>query len=68
MSAAPHPPQPEQAARPITLDNHNDLSGSFMKFARTLANIQKPETEKTKSAPALFGLFGGRKAPNQEKR
>lgn len=53
--------------RPVTLDNHNDLSGSFMKFARTLANIQKP-VEKTKSAPALFGLFGGRKSPTQEKR
>jgi pilus assembly protein CpaE len=54
--------------RPITLDNHNDLSGSFLKFARTLANIQKVEPQKPKSAPALFGLFGGRKTPTQEKR
>jgi pilus assembly protein CpaE len=54
--------------RPITLDNHNDLSGSFVKFARLLANIDKPAPQKAKSSPALFGLFGGRKNTTQEKR
>ena len=52
--------------RPITLDNHNDLSASFLKFARALTGVQKPAAEKSSSA--LFGLFGGRKGPQESKR
>ena len=50
--------------RPITLDNHNDLSASFLKFARALTGVQKPAAEKSSSS--LFGLFGGRKGTQQE--
>ena len=28
--------------RPVALENHNELSSSFMKFARSLAGIEKP--------------------------
>jgi pilus assembly protein CpaE len=44
--------------RPMTMENHNELSGSFVKFARSLAGIEKPEAER----PAgRFSLFGNRK-------
>jgi len=52
--------------RPLTLDNHNDLSASFLKFARALTGFQKPAAGKSSSA--LFGLFGGRKGPQESKR
>ena len=44
--------------RPITLENHNELASTITKFARSLANIEKPEAER---APSRFGLFGSRK-------
>jgi pilus assembly protein CpaE len=50
--------------RPLTLDNHNDLSASFFKFACALAGVEKRVAEKSSSA--LFGLFGGRKSSQQE--
>jgi Flp pilus assembly CpaE family ATPase len=44
--------------RPLTMENHNELSGSFMKFARSLSGIEKPTADK----PAgRFSLFGTRK-------
>ena len=52
--------------RPVTLDNHNDLSASFLKFARALTGVQKPVTDKSSSS--LFGLFGGRKSAQESKR
>lgn len=52
--------------RPVTLDNHNDLSASFIKFARTLTGVQKQAVEKPPSS--LFGLFGGRKGTQQESK
>jgi pilus assembly protein CpaE len=52
--------------RPVMLENHNDLSASFLKFARALAGLQKPAAER--SSPALFGLFGGRKSNQQESK
>jgi pilus assembly protein CpaE len=44
--------------RPITLENHNDLSSSFLRFARSLTGIAKPEPER---AASRFTLFGARK-------
>ena len=52
--------------RPITLDNHNDLSSSFLKFARTLTGVEKVRREKPSSS--IFGLFGGRKGTVQESK
>ena len=45
--------------RPLALDNHNDLSASFMGLARELAGV----APKTKAAPSGGGLMGllGRK-------
>lgn len=45
--------------RPVTLENHNELSSSLTQFARALAGIeQKPKAER----PAgRFSLFGNRK-------
>jgi septum formation inhibitor-activating ATPase MinD len=39
--------------RPVALDNHNDLSASFKRFAYHLAGV-RPVREATKSS----GLFG----------
>ena len=39
--------------RPIALDNHNELSAAFARFARSLAGVR---TERQK--PARAGLFG----------
>ena len=52
--------------RPVTLENHNELAGSFMKFARALTGA---ETEKKAAdrSPALFSLFGGRKSQQEPK-
>ena len=44
--------------RPVTLENHNELSGSLTKFARSLAGIEKPKAEKP---AARFSIFGSRK-------
>jgi pilus assembly protein CpaE len=40
--------------RPVALDNHNDLSASFKKFAYRLSGERPPQPEAAKSA----GLFG----------
>ena len=44
--------------RPLTLDNHNELAGTFVRFARSLAGLDSP------AAPARgsgrFSLFGTR--------
>ena len=45
--------------RPITLENHNELSSSFIKFARALTGIEKSQSDKP--AGGRFSLFGGRK-------
>ena len=44
--------------RPVAMENHNELSSSFVKFARALAGIEKPETERQ---GGRFSLFGSRK-------
>jgi pilus assembly protein CpaE len=43
--------------RPVTMENHNELSSSFVKFARSLAGLEKPHAER----PGRFSLFGNRK-------
>ncbi|HVH29029.1 MAG TPA: hypothetical protein VM818_19880 [Vicinamibacterales bacterium] len=50
--------------RPLTLENHNELSGAFVKFAESLAGVEKPQVERT---PGRFGLFGGRRSPQESK-
>jgi pilus assembly protein CpaE len=44
--------------RPIALDNHNDLSASFTKFARTLAGVRAESATSTRSS--LFGRLTSR--------
>jgi pilus assembly protein CpaE len=43
---------------PITVENHNELAGSFVEFARALAGIEKVHKERPASR---FSLFGSRK-------
>jgi Flp pilus assembly CpaE family ATPase len=50
---------------PITIEKHNELAGSFVDFARSLAGIERAPKEKQGSR---FSLFGGRKASGQESR
>jgi pilus assembly protein CpaE len=50
--------------RPMTLENHNELSGAYVKFAESLVGVEKPPVERT---PARFGLFGSRR-PSQESK
>ncbi|HEX6314961.1 MAG TPA: hypothetical protein VFZ73_08885, partial [Gemmatimonadaceae bacterium] len=45
--------------RPVALDNHNDLSASFKKFAYQLTG-GRPEREGAKPAGGLFGRLTGR--------
>lgn len=59
--------QAANKGRPITLDNHNDLSASFVRFARFLTGVQKAPAA-GKSTSSIFGLFGGRKGSQQETR
>ena len=40
--------------RPLALDNHNDLSASFSRFARQLSGI-RPEGDASRSGGGLFG-------------
>ena len=47
--------------RPMALDNHNDLSASFVTLARELAGVSK-EPRADKSSGGLLGLFPGRKS------
>lgn len=53
--------------RPVTLENHNELAGSFMKFARVLSGAESEKKAADKS-PALFGIFSGRKGSHQESK
>jgi hypothetical protein len=47
--------------RPITLDNHNELSASFRTFARALAGIA---AKRTSDPPTGFlGRLTGRRSP-----
>jgi len=50
---------------PMTVENHNELAGSFLQFARALAGIERAPKARQGSR---FNLFGGRKAPGQETR
>lgn len=51
--------------RPLTLENHNELSGSFVKFAESLAGVEKTHTDKPTRG---FSLFGSRRGSHQESR
>lgn len=51
--------------RPLTLENHNELSGSLVKFAESLAGVQKTRAERV---PSRFGLFGSRRPAAQESK
>jgi Flp pilus assembly CpaE family ATPase len=44
--------------RPLSLDNHNRLAGSFAAFARDLSGVGDRPAERTRS---LFGRMTGRK-------
>jgi pilus assembly protein CpaE len=52
--------------RPVTLENHNELAGSFLRFARAISGIES-EKKAADRSPALFGLFGGRKSQQESK-
>jgi pilus assembly protein CpaE len=54
--------------RPVTLENHNELSASFVKFASSLTGVKKPESAKPAAPGGLFGLFGGRKTTQRESK
>jgi hypothetical protein len=41
--------------RPITVENHNELAGTFVRFACSLANIEKPAPERGSTRFSLFG-------------
>jgi pilus assembly protein CpaE len=49
--------------KPLTLENHNELSGSFVAFARSLAGIEKPG--RTARPAARFSLFGGKRGSKE---
>jgi pilus assembly protein CpaE len=51
---------------PVTVENHNELASSLVKFARSLAGIEKPE--KAAKPTGRFSLFGSRKGPSEESR
>jgi Flp pilus assembly CpaE family ATPase len=52
---------------PVTVENHNELAGSFTAFARALAGVEKVTKEKPK-ATGRFNLFGSRKGSSEESR
>jgi pilus assembly protein CpaE len=52
---------------PVTVDNHNELSGAFVRFAKSLAGLEKKES-KDRPAASRFSLFGTRKGTAQETR
>jgi pilus assembly protein CpaE len=48
--------------RPIALDNHNALSSSLTRFARSLAGVDRTsQGQPAASGGSLFGMFSGRK-------
>lgn len=51
---------------PVTVDNHNDLSGAFVRFAKTLSGIERKDMKERSTA--RFGIFGSRKGNLQETR
>jgi septum formation inhibitor-activating ATPase MinD len=51
---------------PVTVENHNELAGSFTAFARSLAGIEPPVKEKKPAG--RFSLFGSRKGSSEESR
>ncbi|HTM25775.1 MAG TPA: hypothetical protein VL225_11315, partial [Vicinamibacterales bacterium] len=52
---------------PVTVDNHNELSGAFVRFAKALTGMEKKAT-KERPAAGRFSLFGARKGTAQETR
>jgi pilus assembly protein CpaE len=53
---------------PITVENHNELAGSFMAYARALSGIQKAPKEKPAGRFSLFGRKSGSKDQTEESR
>jgi pilus assembly protein CpaE len=51
---------------PVTVDNHNELSGAFVRFAKGLTGVEKKESKER--AAARFSIFGARKGTAQETR
>jgi pilus assembly protein CpaE len=51
---------------PVTVDNHNELSGAFVRFAKGLTGMEKKESKER--AAARFSIFGARKGTAQETR
>lgn len=51
--------------RPLTLENHNELSGSFVKFAESLAGVQKKGP--AERSTSRFSLFGSRRGSEESK-
>jgi pilus assembly protein CpaE len=47
--------------RPIVLDNHNNLAGSFEKFARSLAGLKKAEKAEAQTGGGWLNRLTGRK-------
>jgi pilus assembly protein CpaE len=50
--------------KPVTLENHNELSASFVTFARSLAGVEKKAQT---PRPSLFGRFGKRAVQEESK-
>ena len=51
---------------PVTVENHNELSGSLIDFARSLTGVEK--VIKDKKPAGRFNLFGSRKGSSEESR
>jgi pilus assembly protein CpaE len=45
--------------RPLTMENHNELAGSFLKFARSLAGVESKKSPD--KSTGMFSIFGSRK-------
>ena len=48
--------------RPLSMDNHNDLSASFDTLARELAGVGKERRDRSPGGGGILGLFPGRKS------
>jgi Flp pilus assembly CpaE family ATPase len=51
---------------PVTVENHNDLSGALTDFSRSLTGVQK--VAKEKKPASRFSLFGSKKGTSEESR
>jgi pilus assembly protein CpaE len=51
---------------PVTVDNHNDLSSAFVRFAKGLTGVETKEAKERTAA--RFSIFGARKGTAQETR